>query len=67
VKVIDKKRGIIDLMLSRATRRHRADDIEHLILELKAPRVKIGAAEITQGQRYVMAVSQDGPSSARGQ
>jgi hypothetical protein len=67
VKVIDKKRGIIDLMLSRATRRHRADDIEHLILELKAPRVKIGAAEITQGQRYAMAVSQDGPSSARGQ
>jgi hypothetical protein len=59
VKVIGKKRGIVDLMLSRATRRHRADDIEQLIVELKAPRVTIGADEITQGQRYAIAVSQD--------
>jgi hypothetical protein len=28
VKVIGKKRGIIDLMLSRSTRRHRANDID---------------------------------------
>ncbi|MGH9865745.1 MAG: ATP-binding protein, partial [Candidatus Acidiferrales bacterium] len=59
VKVIGKKRGIVDLMLSRVTRRHRADDIEHLIVELKAPRVKIGADEITQAKRYAMAVSTD--------
>lgn len=59
VKVIGKKRGIIDLMLSRATRRHRANDIEHLVVELKAPRVKIGADEITQAKRYAMAVSKD--------
>jgi hypothetical protein len=59
VKVVGKKRGIVDLMLSRATRRHRADDIEHLIVELKAPRVKIGADEITQAKRYAMAVSMD--------
>jgi hypothetical protein len=59
VKVIGKKRGIVDLMLSRATRRHRADDIEHLVIELKAPRVTIGAEEITQAQRYAIAVSQD--------
>ena len=59
VKVIGKKRGIIDLMLSRASRRHRADDIEHLVVELKAPRVKIGAEEITQAKRYAMAVSKD--------
>jgi hypothetical protein len=59
VKVIGKRRGIIDLMLSRATRRHRADDIEHLVIELKAPRVKIGADEITQAKRYAMAVSND--------
>ena len=59
VKVIGKKRGIVDLMLSRATRRHRANDIEHLVVELKAPRVKIGADEITQAKRYAMAVSGD--------
>jgi len=59
VKVIGKKRGIVDLMLSRATRRHRADDIEHLVVELKAPKVKIGADEITQAKRYAMAVSRD--------
>jgi hypothetical protein len=59
VKVIGKKRGIVDLMLSRATRRHRANDIEHLIVELKAPKVKIGAEETTQAKRYAMAVSRD--------
>ena len=37
VKVVGQKRAIIDLMLSRSTRRHRADDIEHLVVELKAP------------------------------
>ena len=46
-------------MFSRATRRHRADDIEHLVVELKAPRVRIGADEITQAKRYAMAVSED--------
>ncbi len=59
VKVIGKKRGIVDLMLSRATRRHRANDIEHLVVELKAPKVVIGADEITQAKRYAMAVSKD--------
>lgn len=59
VKVIGKKREIIDLMLSRTTRRHRSNDIEHLVVELKAPRVKIGADEITQAKRYAMAVSKD--------
>lgn len=59
VKVIGKKRGIVDLMLSRVTRRHRANDIEHLIVELKAPKVKISADEITQAKRYAMAVSKD--------
>jgi hypothetical protein len=59
VRVISKRRGIVDLMLSRTTRRHRADDIEQLVVELKAPKVKIGADEITQAKRYAMAVSQD--------
>jgi hypothetical protein len=59
VKVIGKKRGIVDLMFSRATRRHRANDIEHMIVELKAPKVKIGAKEITQAKQYAIAVTSD--------
>jgi hypothetical protein len=59
VKVIGKSRGIVDLMFSRTTRQHRADDIEQLVVELKAPRVKIGANEIVQANKYAMAVSND--------
>ncbi len=59
VKVIDKKRGIVDLMLSRSMRRHRANDIEHLIIELKAPSVVISDQAISQAKRYAIAVSQD--------
>ena len=59
VKVIGKARGIIDLMFSRSTRRHRANDIEHMIVELKAPKVKIGAEEITQAKKYAIAVTSD--------
>ena len=59
VNVLGKARGIVDLMFSRAARRHRANDIEHLVVELKAPRVKIGADAITQAKRYAMAVSTD--------
>jgi hypothetical protein len=59
VKIIGKKHGIVDLMLSRAVRRHRADDIEHLVVELKAPSVPIGDKEITQTTKYAMAVAAD--------
>ena len=59
VKVDGKKRGIVDLMLSRAAKRHRADDFEHLVVELKAPAVVIGAEEITQIKKYALAVSSD--------
>lgn len=59
VKVIDKKRGIIDLMFSRATRRHRANDLEHMIVELKAPKVVIGSDAIVQAKKYAMAVCAD--------
>ena len=59
VNVFGKSRGIVDLMFSRSARRHRANDIEHLVVELKAPRVKIGADAITQAKRYAMAVSAD--------
>jgi hypothetical protein len=59
VKVIGKKRGIIDLMFSRVTKRHRANDMEHMVVELKAPKVKIGSKEIVQTKTYAIAVTSD--------
>lgn len=59
VKVVGQKRGIIDLMFSRAVRNHKPDDKEHMIVELKAPKVKIGPDEITQIMKYQHAVTSD--------
>jgi hypothetical protein len=59
VKVINKKRGIVDLMLSRAQRRHRHNDIEHLVIELKAPKVIIRSEHLTQIEGYALAVEED--------
>jgi len=59
VKHISKDRGIVDLMLSRAIRRHRADELTHLVVELKAPKVKIDTSEVTQLEEYAIAVVQD--------
>lgn len=59
VKVSGQKRAIVDLMFSRASRRHRANDIEHLVVELKAPKVKIGVDEMTQIKKYAQAVRSD--------
>lgn len=59
VKVTGQARGIVDLMLSRTVRRHRADDIEHLVVELKAPAVSIGDKEIIQTNKYALAVAGD--------
>lgn len=59
VKRIDNKRGIIDLMLSRTIKRNRADELEHLVVELKAPKVKIGSDELVQTEKYAMSVARD--------
>jgi hypothetical protein len=59
VKIIGKARGIVDLMFSRTMRRHRADDVENLVVELKAPRVTIGSDELTQAKKYAFAVADD--------
>ena len=59
VKHISKERGIVDLMLSRALRRHRADELEHLVVELKAPRVPIGKDEVNQIEEYAFSVMED--------
>ncbi len=59
VKVVSRKRGIVDLMLSRVQRRHRHDDIEHLVIELKAPKVKLTAEHLNQIEDYALAVQED--------
>ena len=59
VKHISKKRGIIDLMLSRAVRQHRPTGIEHLVVELKRPRTTIGPKELTQLEGYAISVAKD--------
>jgi hypothetical protein len=59
VKIVNKSRGVVDLMLSRAQRRHRANDLEHLVVELKAPRVKLTAEHLTQLEDYALAVEED--------
>ena len=59
VKHISQKRGIVDLMLSRALRRHRPNEVEHLVVELKRPSVNIGVEEITQVEKYAISVAED--------
>lgn len=59
IRLISKQRGIVDLMFSRALRNHRADALEHLIVELKAPRVKLTAKDVTQIEEYAFAVAND--------
>ncbi|MCG7494716.1 ATP-binding protein [Thalassobius sp. Cn5-15] len=59
VKRIDHKKGIVDLMLSRAVPQSRADQREHLVVELKRPKCKIGSDEITQVEKYAFAIAND--------
>lgn len=59
VKRIDGKKGIVDLMLSRAVPQNRSEEREHLVVELKRPSVKIGADELTQVKRYAFTIAED--------
>ena len=59
VRHVSQKRGIVDLMLSRAQRRHRADDFEHLVIELKAPKVVLSASDLVQLEGYAASVADD--------
>lgn len=56
---IDGSVGIVDLMLTRSIAKNHVDEREHLIVELKAPAVKIGSKEITQIESYAFAVAED--------
>lgn len=59
VKHVSKTRGIVDLMLSKLTRRHRANEVTHLVVELKRPSVTIDFDEIGQIERYAFSVAND--------
>ncbi len=59
VKRIDKRRGIVDLMLSKQMPRNRANELEHIVVELKKPDVVIGQKEIDQIKSYAFAVAKD--------
>jgi hypothetical protein len=55
----DGTQGIVDLMLSRLVPQPKPDQREHLVVELKAPSVKIDNAAMLQLQSYAEAVAQD--------
>lgn len=53
------KERVIDLLLARRVE-HAQNRRDHLVVELKAPAVKIGAEEITQIKNYAYTVADDG-------
>lgn len=59
VRTSDGRRGVVDLMLSRSLTGHRSEDLDHLIVELKRPAVRITQKEIGQVQQYAFAVADD--------
>lgn len=59
VKHVSQERGIVDLMLSKAIRRHKANSLSHLVVELKAPTVKLDRDEISQIEGYAASITAD--------
>lgn len=57
VRRADGRTGIVDLMLSQA--RRATDGREHLVVELKAPKVKVTQKEVAQLKSYAQAVAAD--------
>jgi hypothetical protein len=55
----DGSTGRIDLMLARTVPQPRADEREHLVVELKRPSRKIDTEVISQVKSYAIAVAQD--------
>ncbi|MFT3787855.1 MAG: ATP-binding protein [Tepidisphaeraceae bacterium] len=51
--------GIVDLMLSRKVIHPGCNKVEHLVIELKAPKVPIGPRELEQTISYAQAVIKD--------
>lgn len=59
VRHISQSRGIVDLMLSKASRSYRAQSLTHLVVELKAPKVKVDGDEINQIEHYAFSIVKD--------
>ncbi len=59
VTKVDGSVGIVDLMLSRSIPCNRENEVEHLVVELKAPKVKIREKECSQIKSYAFAVIED--------
>ena len=59
VERADGSRGIVDLMFSRNIQLAGAEDREHLVVELKRPKVKIDAKATAQIESYAFAVADD--------
>jgi hypothetical protein len=55
----DGSRGIVDLMLSRSVPQTRPEEKEHLIIELKRPKVSINYEAADQLESYAYAVASD--------
>jgi hypothetical protein len=55
----DGRKGIVDLMLSRLVPQPRAEQREHLVVELKAPKVKLDSQALAQIESYAYAVAAD--------
>jgi Type I restriction enzyme R protein N terminus (HSDR_N) len=59
VQRLDGKRGIVDLMFSRNISRAGSAEREHLIVELKRPKVAIDSSAADQIESYALAVAED--------
>jgi hypothetical protein len=59
VKRLDGSTGIIDLFMTRKVPSARPDERDYLVVELKAPSVKIGQKETGQVRSYAFAVQDD--------
>jgi Histidine kinase-, DNA gyrase B-, and HSP90-like ATPase len=59
IKRLDGRRGIIDLFLTRRIPTAHSDEHEYLIVELKAPSVKIGPEETAQLRSYAYPIQDD--------
>ena len=59
VKTTEGAEARLDLMLSRGIPQSRPGELEHLVVELKRPIVKAGAEELSQVEKYAVAVAAD--------
>ncbi|GGD54604.1 hypothetical protein GRI62_04015 [Erythrobacter arachoides] len=59
VTVLDKARGIVDLVLGRTNKAGAADEYDNLVVELKAPKVTLNSEHVVQIEKYADAVARD--------